>query len=286
MTHFKTLVITDNGTEEELFAALQPFHEFESTQIVDEYVRSVDSTEEIRADWQTATTELSFREYILDEYDRLPILKGEPDLYGEHKQGWIVDKNELLSVITRTNPNRKWDWWVVGGRWSNSLLTKSGIEVNSAQKQHINFNRMLAMAAGTATGQWYEFHQQFAVEIADFIPWKTVRESWDDVEEARAFYHDQSLVRALRESRVYAKLNLDLDLSDVVLPLEKYVETYVSKNIGHMAVVKDKVWCERAKVGWFGATSENFADWIRQTEQSLIDATLPTQWLTVVDCHI
>ena len=33
---------------------------------------------------------------------------------------------EVIRYIVHTNPNDKWDWWVIGGRWSGLLCAKSG----------------------------------------------------------------------------------------------------------------------------------------------------------------
>ncbi|UGY15215.1 zinc finger-like domain-containing protein [Bradyrhizobium septentrionale] len=49
--------------------------------------------------------------------------EAEIDRSGEHKYGYalIAENGDLIRMIDRTNPNRKWDWWAVGGRWSGML---------------------------------------------------------------------------------------------------------------------------------------------------------------------
>lgn len=88
----------------------------------------------------------SFKEWEID-WGR-PILTEDeiPDLSDEHKYGWCrVDKNdEVIEVINRKNPNYKWDWWVIGGRWENSIYTKnSNNPGDSARKSDIDFDRMI-----------------------------------------------------------------------------------------------------------------------------------------------
>ncbi|HFW4796117.1 TPA: hypothetical protein ACIBS5_001433 [Salmonella enterica subsp. diarizonae serovar 60-67:z35:-] len=45
MSHFNVLVIGNNPEE-----ALAPYHEFECTEVDDQYIREIDITEEIRGD--------------------------------------------------------------------------------------------------------------------------------------------------------------------------------------------------------------------------------------------
>lgn len=54
MSHFSVLVVTK--TPEELAPALQPFHEFECTGTDDQYVKDVDDTAELRAEYGKSTT--------------------------------------------------------------------------------------------------------------------------------------------------------------------------------------------------------------------------------------
>ncbi len=38
-----------------------------------------------------------------------------------------------------SNPNAKWDWYQEGGRWNNSIKTKSGVFCNSCKISEIDF---------------------------------------------------------------------------------------------------------------------------------------------------
>ena len=50
---------------------------------------------------------------------------------------YIADRQGNL--YSTSNPNAKWDWWVIGGRWSNFLKLKSGGFANSARVRNIDF---------------------------------------------------------------------------------------------------------------------------------------------------
>ncbi|MBA9067468.1 hypothetical protein FHR71_001198 [Methylobacterium sp. RAS18] len=65
----------------------------------------------------------SFRAWV-EEYTGRPVVPfNETPNKEEHKFGCILltADGDVYKVIDRTNPNKKWDWWVLGGRWSGML---------------------------------------------------------------------------------------------------------------------------------------------------------------------
>mgnify|MGYP001194419837 CR=1 FL=1 len=59
------------------------------------------------------------------ENNGFQIVRGRdvPDLLDAHKFGWVRvdDDGHILEVVKRTNPNGKWDYWLLGGRYSGRL---------------------------------------------------------------------------------------------------------------------------------------------------------------------
>ncbi|MGZ8432806.1 MAG: hypothetical protein ACXWYM_00030 [Candidatus Binatia bacterium] len=71
----------------------------------------------------------TFRAYVKDESSCPEVLPGEEiDRDGDHKWGFteIDADGNVVRTIRRTNPNSKWDWWQVGGRYSGLLRVKLG----------------------------------------------------------------------------------------------------------------------------------------------------------------
>lgn len=71
----------------------------------------------------------TFAEWCTGYYGWEAIPHGEePDLEGENKYGYVqLDENgDVLKCIDRTNPNSKWDWYVLGGRWCGFFPLKEG----------------------------------------------------------------------------------------------------------------------------------------------------------------
>jgi hypothetical protein len=125
---------------------------------------------------------MSFREFISDYEGRKLVPFGEePKLKGDHKYGYALldEKGDILKVVNRTNPNRKWDWYQLGGRWQGFFKLKEGTKgkigkaglfsdpvekgyVDQALKKDIDFDGMKEAKKGFVTfalikdGQWYE----------------------------------------------------------------------------------------------------------------------------------
>lgn len=65
-------------------------------------------------------------------------------------------------VYSTSNPNAKWDWYSLGGRWEGLLLLKDGSRVDQAKKKDIDIDKMRKREEGFLTfaflkdGKWYE----------------------------------------------------------------------------------------------------------------------------------
>jgi hypothetical protein len=71
-----------------------------------------------------ASRVMTFAEWASDYYGwRVAKSEAEIDRQDTHKYGHIlVDANgAVIRCIDRTNPNAKWDWWALGGRYSGRL---------------------------------------------------------------------------------------------------------------------------------------------------------------------
>ena len=130
MSHFSVLVIGDDPEKQ-----LAPYHEFECTGVADEYVQDVDITVEVLkqagrdpsvpVEDQLGQTWEGLRKALSDHgIDEKQIVSDQAqlDLSGAHKYRYaIIINDELIKAVRRTNENKKWDWYVLGGRWSGHL---------------------------------------------------------------------------------------------------------------------------------------------------------------------
>ncbi len=316
MSHFTVLVIG-----EDVEGQLAPFHEFECTGLNDEYVVEVDETNEVRDEWlgeDWSETYATLTEW-LKEWHGKELLEwgaqpdfGVPgtDIQGRHMYGYaeLDDTGELIRVVRRTNPNKKWDWYSIGGRWTGFFLLKPEVEhaeavaigqpglmtdaadpadnvANSAMRGDIDFLAMrdaAGMKAGDLKTRCDEVTGGERIEA-----WESCRERFGDIDAARTFYRDQQPLKLLA-SCSYKDLRHMWEPEEIINAThDAWVNQARNDAATTFAVVRDGKWFERGEMGWWGMISdEKEEDTWRSEFAKLVDDLSPDTLLTVVDCHI
>lgn len=300
MSHFVVMVIGDDVEKQ-----LAPFHEFECTGIDDEYVVDVDVTESVRAH---VASEWSIEDAVAYEIgdDKIVSDEDEIDLAGAHKYGFaIVKDGVLVRAVNRTNPNKKWDWWVAGGRWTGFFRRRSGATaptfppyaryVRAEERAEIDKRRtgkadscrwgdvdvevMKADAETEARAKFAKWRECFDLHGRP-ESWPTLRARLG-VEPAREAYRVQPAIAAYREVDVWGEpdaFGFDEDA---------YVTRMVRKAVAPFAFVLNGEWIARGSMGWFACVSNEKSDdeWLDSVERILASIE-PNTLVTVVDCHI
>lgn len=90
----------------------------------------------------------------------------------------IDDDNNVVKVIDRTNPNSKWDWWVVGGRWSNRLRTHQQEWVNQLQVKNLDLPVMKTAARTYREEALRDIQYGLGLDYEEFMDhlYKTIHE--------------------------------------------------------------------------------------------------------------
>ncbi|WP_186125987.1 hypothetical protein [Burkholderia gladioli] len=227
----------------------------------------------------------------------------EPEKAGEHKYGFILlsEAGNVLKAIKRTNPNKKWDWWEFGGRWSGFLKLKPGASgelgrrglmgscaddgpgrADIARKGDIDFEGMRNKAGVQAAERWDKVEQATGGML--WTSWESVREAHKgDIDTARNVYHAQSAKVAACKALGDPWDGVDEYLS----PRDQYIQQARDSSTVTYALVKDSQWAARGEMGWFGMSRNEVGtdDWNRKFNE-LIDSLPDDTLLTVVDCHI
>jgi hypothetical protein len=204
----------------------------------------------------------SFAAWAHDYYGSEILEEGEePDLAGRHKYGWLrvsrvatpAGGYEVLAVIDRTNPNKHWDWWEIGGRWDGFLRLKDGLSANQSLKGDVDFGAMRDQARNEARERWRKAHSVIGGR---------------DIQALRAadFYFDPE----------------QFDCTE-----EEYAGRAADGAVRTFAVVKESQWYEKGRMGWWGIVRDekDEGEWDRQFS-ALLDGLPDETLLTVVDCHI
>lgn len=134
--HFSVSVLVDVKNGKRLEELLAPYQENNMGDCPRKYLEFNEcSIEEIE-------------EYEKHKYDYKNLDKFMYEYYGYKKD----DKTGKYGYWE--NPNAKWDGYVIGGRWSNSLLTKSGVRCNSAKLKDIDWVKLTQIKKKEAEELW------------------------------------------------------------------------------------------------------------------------------------
>lgn len=70
---------------------------------------------------------------------------------------WLTPEEISLTggQLSTYNPDSKWDWWVVGGRWENRLIRKDGVGVNTTTAGELDLDKTLTFAI-LKDGLWFQ----------------------------------------------------------------------------------------------------------------------------------
>lgn len=313
MSHFTVLVIGDDIEEQ-----LQPYHEYESTGIEDEYVIEVNKDNEVKEFLEEElyvginkeTNELDYHyneknaNETLHEWKKTSrykyfLQKGLTEEEIEDQVGEYngFKKKEDGSWYRKTNPNAKWDWWTVGGRWSGFFKLKPGSKgevgdsgvfgqpakkgyADSVLKKDIDFESMFKDAEEEAIEKYDRIYELIKdTPIAE--TWKSTRERIKNIDDARQFYNSQERVIKLKKHNPFA------DVEDYQIDRDTFIQRAKNGAISTYAIVKDNQWYSKGKMGWWGISSDEIDqdEWNKKVME-LIESVPDDTLFTLVDCHI
>lgn len=270
---------------------------------------------------------MSFEEYLSDwaySYEAVP--HGEtPNLEESHKYGYYtLDENgEVSRVVTRTNPNSKWDWYQLGGRWRGFFQLKEGAtghlgepgtfekmgmregkfekyeptQVDQALKGDIDFE---AKVQARLAAELPEFDRAVQLLKDADVPfpkdWETIRdqicgtdENYDasKIREAREAYRAQPGMEVLNEDEKFRVFWGCVVEHYANFDRDRF-ELQVRRGANAtFAVVKDGKWYEKGDMGWWGMVADEKEEEKWQEEYyNLLEGLPDDTLLSVYDCHI
>lgn len=152
------------------------------------------------------------------------------------------------------NPNAKWDWYVIGGRWSNNVLLKNDGRCDFAKLKDINFG----------------------VDNKRYV--KNIR-FWEIVVEDQPLKDGEE-----RPFNLYKK--------EYYLERYKDKEDYATRNSKHRTfalITPDGKWYEKGQMGWFGfeyTANETIKNYDKNFENIVNKEEYQDYYFVLVDCHI
>lgn len=335
MSHFTVLVVGDD-----VEGQLAPYQENNMGDCPKEYLEFNDVEPEIREEWETDTvTRVKMPDgRLLTTYDEefrisgqigignsthkvpedlekveVPLKELYPDFgqFAEEYHGYR--KDEITGKYGYwENPNRKWDWYQVGGRWTGFFPLKPGatgeigapgLMTSPAEVGYADQARLCDIDLDRARDEAErEARHRFAVWRRAFEATERA-ESWDDirdrvcgtgddfnrdkVDEARKLYARQPAIRKLDELDKRNFFFVDAP-SELGYDEEAYVQKCRDRALTTFAILKDGEWYEKSSMGWFGISYDEKMtqeEW-NHNFAKLLDELPSDTLLTVVDCHI
>ena len=198
------------------------------------------------------------------------------------------------------NPNAKYDYYTIGGRWSGYFKPKAGAVgtlgrpgvfdnkptegwVDSIKLKDIDIEGMKDSAVKEANETYDKLEE--VLKGRPLPSWNSIREKHgEDIEAARNEYNSLQVVKDLNEAQFFI-------MGDFVETFGKNREEYVTRQKNSTmvpyAVVKDGQWYQKGEMGWWGMSSDEVSqeEWNSKFWE-MINSLDPETELTLLDCHI
>lgn len=283
MSHFAVLVKIDPETLKKygdsaiaLENMLAPYQENNMGDCPEEYLEFNDCTEEVNKGWAEADQ---------SEYDDF---EDYVDNYFGYK--WHSEHNAYGYY---ENPNSKWDWYTVGGRWACMLPDlSSGALVDAIQVKNLDVQRLNDIALENMRKWWAKYVLYREVKNGHLETKDIPSELHTDV----TFFipnnlRDMGLVKCIKQREfIDGKWTGGEWDENVISSFEDLASNYKwFFEFGTWAVLDKNGWHEKGDMGWWGlssATPESRKQFAQSYFDNFIKDEDPETCLAVVDCHI
>lgn len=218
------------------------------------------------------------------------------DYHGAQKH----EGHEGMGIMT--NPQSKWDWYEIGGRWSGFFKLKSGAtgqkygqyfraenpDVVTTEADVVTIKDWdLESARAKAAKEAEEYYMKADKILAGrpLVSWDEMLKKNDgNINLAREEYHSNEVMKDFRAADMFV---WDGPESVLGSTKEQYIASQVNNTGVPYAIVKDGTWYEKGEMGWFGVSlnDKDPEQWANEFWK-LLEELPPETKLTMVDCHI
>jgi len=288
MSHYTVLAIVRKDSHQKLEALLAPYNEnkkvkpyvaqtkaqliAEEIQEIEKYRRSHAAAIKLSRDEYLAIAEKEnlygnydlMKEDLPDAYASID-LTDEAAIFARVKKTYGRELNKNGDLISTYNPNSKWDWYEIGGRWKGQLLLRNGAPTDSAPAGLVDWDALFSTAPAAAAKNaafWDEY-------VLGKIP---------------AGVEDTEKYLLGKFGPIYYRPEYFLKFYGTKEEYVRRKELWFT-----YAVVDDKGWHEPGKMGWWGcsgATPESKREWEDNFRSRFIDTLDPGDQVFLLDCHI
>lgn len=192
--------------------------------------------------------------------------------------------DENGNELTTYNPNSRWDWYEIGGRWHNILLTKIDNEdvVNGSPSwQNKESNKKKAP-------EGYKWCDGARIKDLDFEKKNEYQKSYN-----KAIRFWETYIEGQEPQTEEEKENIKWEMYKKEYYIERYEtkENYakIASTFSCWALLDEEGWHEKGKMGWFAcndSTKDSELLFIKKFTETLNKPENQNKYLIIVDCHI
>jgi hypothetical protein len=222
----------------------------------------------------------------------------------------LIAEDGRAYFMSTYNPESKWDYWRIGGRWGGYFPYREGCRrqvikpergwdspevimpdrCDGGPKSALDLTALRDIRAAEARKAYAEW-TELVRGTPEALPWSVFAENISagngyTIERAREEYHSQPRVQAIRDSDFR---HYDDAIATFGKPEALYVESERARAVpGYATVTLDGRWMAPGKMGWFGVTDDGEGDRIGywETANACIEAVPDSAYLIALDCHI
>jgi hypothetical protein len=218
-------------------------------------------------------------------------------------------------TMSTYNPDSKWDWYAIGGRWTGYFPYKGkfarqvitgepGLMTDQAKGGHCDGGPLSALdlaglreAKATEARVLYGTYLKAIEGTPPARSWKYFREQVSEVggatgytvDQARDEYHSQPRVQKLEATEEFRGWFSQDPIEEFAIPEKLYVARRVAQAVpGYATLTADGRWMAHGDMGWFGMSNDEESSRIGYWEvaNAYIESLPETAWIIAVDCHI
>ena len=180
------------------------------------------------------------------------------------------------------NPNRKWDWYEIGGRWNRHLLVKEDVDIDDIGRPSWGNTKSEKKVAPLGY-KWVNACKIKDLELDKMMEGKYEKEKrfWELKVEEQLPQNEEE--KEMLKWDWYKK--------------EYYTERYSSKEeyakwqsmFATFAMLDEKGWHEKGEMGWWGvdsSTGDSERAFIEKFNNELKNIDNQEKYLVLVACHI
>jgi len=222
----------------------------------------------------------------------------------------LLDGDGRAYAMSTRNPQSKWDYWRIGGRWGGyfpyraefadrvlkpergwgSPESISPRHCDGGPKAALDLAAMRDRKAAEARVRYGEW-AKLAAKHPGALPWSVFADNISDgtgytIKDARKAYHEQPLIQAIRDTDFR---HYDDPVAEFAKPEALYAEHARAGAVpGYATVTLDGRWMAPGTMGWFAVSDDEEGDRIGYWEaaNAYIESLDDAAWLIVTDCHI